>query len=69
MPETPSQMLARVHGMAQGNPTWDLSPNDVAALNYLLDKLVETDRRMLEAEGLVQKLRAQLQGLSTANRN
>jgi hypothetical protein len=36
MPESFENQLSRVEGMASGDPTWDLSPNDQAALKSLL---------------------------------
>jgi hypothetical protein len=36
MTESPDKMLARVRQMAGGSPTWDLSPNDLAALRHVL---------------------------------
>lgn len=39
MSEPYSEQLARVRLMASGSPTWDLSPNDLAALNAVLQHL------------------------------
>ena len=36
MPESSDEMLDRVRLMADGDPKWDLSDNDVAALKYVL---------------------------------
>lgn len=38
MPDFPDQ-LSRVRLMASGDPTWDLSPNDLAALTAVLERL------------------------------
>lgn len=35
-PETYSEQLERVKLMASGDPTWDLSENDIAALKAVL---------------------------------
>ncbi len=45
-PETYEEQLSRVQLMASGDPTWDLSENDMAALNAVLDRLgaVESER-------------------------
>ena len=37
--ETPDEMFERVQMMAGGNPAWDLSENDIAALNHVLSTL------------------------------
>lgn len=37
MIESPEDMISRVRQMASGSDTWDLSPNDIAALKYLLE--------------------------------
>jgi hypothetical protein len=39
MTETYVEQLERVRGMAAGEPTWDLSDNDTAALRAVLDRL------------------------------
>ena len=39
MSESSEEKLNRVRLMASGDPTWDLSPNDVEALRYLLTEL------------------------------
>lgn len=38
MPESYDDQLSRVRLMSQGDPTWDLSPNDVAALQAVSAK-------------------------------
>ena len=44
-PETFTECIERVEGMASGDPTWDLSQNDIYALNQLL-----ADWRILRKE-------------------
>ncbi len=39
MPEPFDSQLSRVRQMADGDPQWDLSPNDQAALRAVLDEL------------------------------
>lgn len=41
MPESFEDQLSRVRLMSEGDPTWDLSPNDQAALKAVLAKLEE----------------------------
>ena len=36
MSESLPEQIARVHQMAKGDPTWDLSENDLAALRTVL---------------------------------
>lgn len=36
MSENYKEMMARVRAMASGDPTWDLSENDLAALRHVL---------------------------------
>lgn len=38
MSEEYDDQLSRVRLMSQGDPTWDLSPNDVAALKAVLSR-------------------------------
>ncbi len=49
-PELWPEQLSRVHGMAVGDPTWDLSENDCAALQAVLSKLEDCLRDKLEAK-------------------
>jgi len=54
MSESPADKLSRVRQMSTGDPTWDLSKNDLQALRYVVasvdslraacDKLVEYGR-------------------------
>jgi hypothetical protein len=37
--ETNKEKFKRVELMASGDETWDFSPNDIAALKYILDEL------------------------------
>lgn len=48
MPESFEDQLSRVRLMSEGDPTWDLSPNDQAALKAVLAQL-ETLQRTKEA--------------------
>ena len=48
--ETFAEQVERVEGMAAGDPTWDLSDNDQAALKAVLDELARL--RELVAEQL-----------------
>lgn len=61
MPETLQGMLARVESMATGSPSWDLSPNDIAALKHVLDLLRFVQQQNAElakgTEQLVRQLR------------
>lgn len=45
---TPDQ-LSRIEQMASGSPTWDLSPNDLAALRAILAERAEVVRILSEA--------------------
>lgn len=66
MSEDLSDQLARVSQMAQGNPKWDLSPNDCAALTALLDSIVELtvqpDTRGLGTDEITVQRRRQIDG-------
>jgi hypothetical protein len=51
MAETPKEKLSRVQMMVQGIGTWDLSPNDIAALDYVLSALqVQAERADVNLE-------------------
>ena len=43
MPESADEMLSRVKLMASGDPQWDLSPNDQAAITYVLKKVEDLE--------------------------
>jgi hypothetical protein len=43
--ESTADKLARLQGMADGDPTWDLSDNDMEAIRWVLDER----QRMQEA--------------------
>ena len=38
--ETPAEMLSRLRLMAGGDPTWDLSPRDTAAIRWAVEQIV-----------------------------
>ncbi len=56
MSETLKDQISRLEGMAAGDPTWDLSDNDQAAIRTLLDQRNE----LLEA---LNKLRGAIDGI------
>jgi hypothetical protein len=59
MSESDDDKLARVRLMAKGDPTWDLSPNDLAALKYVLAQLAA-------AQACERKLRSKLSDVCEA---
>lgn len=47
--ESHTEMIARVRNMADGHRAWDLSPNDLAALRYVL-RLVDESNETIQLE-------------------
>ena len=52
MSQSPADMLSRLELMAGGDPTWDLSRNDMAAIQFALDE-VAASKRILAAASAV----------------
>jgi len=60
--ESPKDKMARLELMAEGEPTWDLSDNDRAAIQYALDRIKALERELADKEA------ARLQWAETAAR-
>lgn len=60
MPESFEDQLSRVQQMASGSPTWDLSPNDIAALKAVLTNF---NRRADEITRLKELVKRAIGGL------
>ena len=65
MSESFEDQLSRVGQIASGSPTWDLSPNDIAALNAVL---VNFNRRADEISRLKSLLSRAVTGLRNIGR-
>ena len=49
--ESNKDKLSRVRQMSTGDPTWDLSPNDLAALKYVSDDNARLRAMITEIQG------------------
>lgn len=54
--ESKADMIHRVRLMADGEDTWDLSDNDIAALQHVLDQLATSDAALRQALAALEEM-------------